>query len=328
MMTLLEKQQNNTDNFLTSYEIQKNLSEISGYDENLSQETSDKIVLDTVKDYNSDLKCGQVRLLADIKEITYILLLKKWDDESFLVTAFSHYNFPATNEELALGCYVGAYLNVLQIWNTRTLRNSILKKSWVCGEVTQKVCDEAWQFWLSLLNDNQLSDTILARTGTPIQEHDDIRIEYIEEEMSLWNSIDEDDLAEIENDAENVDFPLWNISKLMIPPLWQQENISIAAGNEKDNIWVKCAIDGRNEFVTLEYSPEEMTLWLDVFDDISDNNVCCLDRTEIVNVDGTALGEIINGKAIIKNLKNFDGCLALRLEDQTVLLLTPQRQGK
>ena len=320
MVTLLEKQQHNTDKFLTSYEIRKKLSEVSGYDETLSQETSDTIVSAPVKEFDTELKCGQVRLLADMEEITYLLLLKKWDDNSYLATAFSHYNFPATNEELALGCYAGAYLNVLQIWNTRTLQNSILEKSWVCGEVTEKVCSEAWQFWTSLINGTRLSDEILARTGTLIEDEADPRIEYMREEMSFWARIDEMDFELAQAAEEEPSFPVWDENRLMIPRLWAQEDLSLAAGEEKKNIYLNCHIDEHNELVKVIWDPEEKTLRLTIFDGAQRTK--SLDGAKVVDVNENCLGVIAEGKCFIKELHDFDGCFALLLENGEIALLT------
>ena len=320
MMKLLDAQQHNTDNFLTSYEIRKRLSEVSGYDETLSQETSEKIVPAAVKEFHADLRCGQVRLLADLEEITYILLLKKWDDNSFLVTAFSHYNFPATNEELALGCYAGAYLNVLQIWNTRTLQNSILKKSWVCGEVTEKVCNEAWQFWTSLVNGEQLSDDILVRTGMPIGDKDDVRIEYMQKAMETFAKIDAADLAEAKTDEEEFVLPAWDESKLMIPRLWGQEGLALAAGEEKENVYLSCSIEGRRECVKVIYSPEEKSLRLTVFED--GTRTTSLDKTAVVDCNENLLGVIAEGKCFMTGLEDLDGRFALRFENGEIVLLS------
>ena len=305
----------NTGDFLTSFEIRQAMINVSGFEDSAAQESSAEIAATPVKAFDPALSCGQVRLLADLKEIAYTLLLEKNSDGSFLTVPFSHYNFPATDEELALGCYAGAYLNVLQLWNARTLSAESLEKSWVCGELTQKACDGIRQFRDSLQKGNGVPAEFLARTGTPLEEDDEIRIQYIREEKALWDALESEKVFP---------FGAWDMDRLMIPPLWQRENAALAAGDEKENISVQCTIEGRCELIALEYSPEEKTLWLDVFDDTSNDNVCSLDGVEIVNADGDPLGTICNGRCTVTELENFDGSLALRLEDKTILLLNPQ----
>ena len=326
MKNLLKKQQNNTNNFLTSYEIRKQLCEACGSDEKYSHETSANIPLASVAEFDKKLEVGQVRLLTDVNEVTYILLLKKWDDDSFLVTAFSHYNFPATNEELSLGCYAGAYLNVLQIWNTRTLRNPILQKSWICGTLSERVCDEAWLFWNSMINGSQLSDDILSRTGTPIEDIEDIRIQYMREEISIWEKIDADDLATEDADdlsdeeSSVLSFSIFDDYKLMIPKLWESEGYSLAAADECDNIYLDCSLYERSEIIKVAYSPGENKLILNIFD--NGKRTSSLDNAEVIDVNEISLGTIRNGQCFITGLDNFDARFALRLENGEIVLLS------
>ena len=320
MMTLLEKRQNNTDSFLTSYEIREKMSTVSGYDETLSQETSAAVSSAPVKEFNSDLQCGQVRLLADIEEITYVLLLQKQADDTFLVTPFSHYNFPATDKELALGCYAGAFLNVLQIWNTRTLQNSTLEKSWICGEVTEKVCNEVLQFFSYLQNGTALAEDILARTGTAVESEDDVRCEYMRKAESLFDRLD----AAGEDDDWDFSLAAWDDSRLIIPRLWQQDEFVLAAGEEKEALELDCSIDGRTEQIKVMYSADEAALQLTVYD--NGKRTTSLDKAEVVDVNAKVLGVISEGKVFITGLEEFDGCFALRFEDGEIVLLSSKQE--
>ena len=75
-----------------------------------------RVILEKIKEYDKNLQAGQIRLLPNVKELTYVLLLNSWGEEAYVITAFSHYAEPATNEELLIDAEAGLFLNTLQIW--------------------------------------------------------------------------------------------------------------------------------------------------------------------------------------------------------------------
>ena len=333
MMNLREKSRQNTENFLKSYLIQKDLSRVSGYDESQELETSAEVPATPVKPFDEDLQCGQIRLLADVDRITYIVLLRRWGDNAFVTMAFSHYDFPATDEEMSLERDAGLYLNVLQVWNTRTLLDETLKKSWLCGTLPEDMCGDAWTFWLALTTGSELPDRLVEKSGTPVEDEDDVRLEYLREEMAVFAGVDSADLALAETSSADAapetatggdSFPDW-MNGLILPPLWHNEEaFALAAGGEQENILKTCVIDGCNELLCLEFSPEEETVWIDILSADAQDVVTTLDGSEIVDAYEHVLGVIRNGKCKLKVGRDFDGGIAVRLRDGTVRILTEQ----
>ena len=317
-MNILEKSKLNTRNFLKSYAIQKAMSEVSGYDEALDMETASHSAAAHVKPFDSELKCGQIRVLADVSRLTYVVLLKKLGDNAFITTAFSHYDFPATDKEFALRRSYGAYLSVLQIWNTRTLRAEILKRSWVCGILSENACRVAWDFWRSIFTGAELPVSVRERSGIPIESQDDVRWEYMREETEVFSAVDAADPDDTEAQT-----PSWFNDSLIIPPLWQTEALPLAAGDEQENRRVKCTIDGRPELLLLEYSPEEKAVWIRIFSAAMER-VDSLDGAAVIDAGEHELGVIADGKCRFAAADGFDGSIALRLADGTVCTLTAQ----
>lgn len=311
-MTVEDKRRENTANFLNSYYIQRKLSEVSGFDENASMETSHGVRSAAIHEFDTDLKCGQIRLLADVERITYVVLLQRCGDDAFVTTAFSHYDFPATDKEMALKGRAGLYLNVLQIWNTRTLRSEILRKSWLCGTLSEAVCRDAWNFWLSLCSGKELPEHILAASGTPIEDDDDIRRQYMREEKQVFAAVD----------AADSGLPSWFDDSLILPPLWPKLPEVLAAGDEKKNIRKKCSIDTRQEVLSMVFSPTEKRAWIKILNaDMSDFSTA-LDGAEVIDSREKVLGAISSGRCDFAVEADFDGSVAIRLADGSVCILT------
>ena len=318
-MNIEEKRRENTKRFLNSYYLQKDFSTVSGFDEKTLMETSREIRSAAIRDFDTNLKCGQIRLLADVECITYVVLLHSSGNDAFVTTAFSHYDFPATDQEMALKGRPGLYLNVLQIWNTRTLRNEILRKSWLCGTLSEAVCRDAWTFRLSLTTGKKLPEHILAASGTPIEDRDDIRLQYMQEEKRVFAAVDAPDLSDV-NQISKSGLPSWFDDSLILPPLWQPDLEVLAAGDEKSNIRKKCSVDTRSEVLIIEYSPSEKRVWIDIFS--SDmKRTSSLDGAEIIDAHEQVIGTIADGCCVLAVGDVFDGSVAVRLKDGGICTL-------
>ena len=114
-----------TEAFLRSMKIREMLS-LKEDEEDCS--TSGNVKLSRRLPFHPFLGEGQIRLLSQPDELVYVLLMKKWDERSYLVVPFSSYSYPATDLELKVGQKFGGYLEVLQLWNVRTLQNETLRK--------------------------------------------------------------------------------------------------------------------------------------------------------------------------------------------------------
>ena len=104
-------------------------------------------------------------------------------------------------------------------------------------------------------------------------------------------------------------------------PLWT-ERPALAAGDETKNIRRKCAIDGRTEVLILEYSPEEHTVWIDLFSADLSARSGALDGMEVVDAGEKVLGVIAGGCCEFAAGPAFDGSIALRGADGVVRVLT------
>jgi len=109
--------------------------------------------------------------------------------------------------------------------------------------------------------------------------------------------------------------------QIALRPLWQDGEIALAAGNEKENIRKKCVIDGRPEVLILEYSPEENTAWIDLFDEGGSRSTA-LDGAEVIDAEEKVFGVISDGRCEFATGPAFDGSIALRDADGVIRTLT------
>lgn len=193
----LEFQKQNTVKFLKSYFLRMKLAEVSGYDEDEDMSTSAKPTA-KVNPFDEELGEGQIRLLADTERITYVVLLKRWDDDAYLVMPFSPFDAPASDEEFATEHDGGMYMRVLQAWNTRSLLDETLRRSWCVGELPQKDLDDAMLLWRGTLEDIDLPDDLVERTGVHIYRKEDPRLDYKREELKNFAKIDAEELAKLD----------------------------------------------------------------------------------------------------------------------------------
>ena len=301
----------NTENFLRSYFIQKAMSTVNDFDKILQEEEYEDIPSASIKEFDYNLQPGQIRLLADLDHLTYIALLQRCKSDDYVTVAFSHYDFPATNEEIIVDEYNGAYIKVLQLWNTKVLPDYVLKKSWLCGILSDEVCKIALDFWQS--NGEIFPNNILERSGTAIAEEDDVRLEYMREERKIFDVIDSaiQSRSDVSTNHDNI-LPDWLDEKYILPPLWELKDNVLAAGNEEDVIHVNCRIDGKSELFVVDYSPAEGILTVNVFKEDLSDFASTFDDAEIIDPSGNVLGVIKNGQFRKDGLKNFDGSLGIR----------------
>lgn len=318
-----KEREQNTASFLQSYQIQKAMSTVSGFDESEDMETNPAIILNPQNSFDSNLQAGQIRLLSQLERITYVVLLRRWEKDSFVVMTFSHYDFPANDEEFKPEFDGGMYLNTLQVWNTRTLQDETLKKSWLIGELPASDCSDAWAFWEHLLTGRTLKPELLAKSGVPILEAEDPRIQYIREESAIFEELDDLELKEETEHAalpavsktNPVDFPGkvvdW-LNRIKLPELWAQEETALAAGEEKHDIVVECHPYGRSEFVSIVFSPNEKELRVNIYTPDQSEPSSAFDSWELVSENGSVLGTLRNGFCIVHDLETFDGKCGLR----------------
>ena len=283
MEKYFEKRKSYVSDFIKSYLLYKQLEEVSGFDENRDFTTSIKPV--DMNPFDEELAEGQIRLLSQTERITYVALLKRWGNDAFVVMPFSRFSYPATNEEVKTDFDGGLYLQVLQAWNTRTLQDESLRKSWCIGSLSQKDLTSAWNLWKSTISGNEPDDSILQNTALPIYHENDPRLDYKQEELENFARLDAEDLAIMEKSA----FFLWSDQddeKGILP---------IAAGGEKDNLQFTFMVDSPAATIFIEYSQHDKMLCFDVYG-ADGNPSTVLDSCMVIdNSDGTILGTIQDG---------------------------------
>ena len=281
MEKYFEKRKNYVSDFVKSYLLGKQLEEVSGFDENADFTTSVKTV--DMNPFDTELAEGQIRLLSKTQRITYVALLKRWGDDAFVVMPFSRFDSPATDEELKTSFDGGMYLRVLQAWNTRSLLDDTLKKSWLIGYLSEKDIDDACSLWESTLADKELDDCIVERTALPIYRSDDPRLQYKREELANFALIDAEDIVRFETIKPNF-------------VLWQNEAAALAAGGEKENLQFTFTAEEPAATIFIEYSWHDKSLRFDVYGPDGDASTA-LDACMVIdNSDGSILGTIQDGK--------------------------------
>lgn len=177
--------------FMRSYEIRRRLMAAEDGNEVASDVSGEAA---SPHPYHPFPITGQVRLLSQTEELTYVLLLRRWSADSFLVVPFSAYSDPATDMELKLRTQGGLGLRVLQIWNARSLQIATLQNTWLVAKLPQEDVEDAKAMWQYSIGGEPPSEDILSRTGLPIRRRDDPRIGYQDEVMVNFAKLDAVDL--------------------------------------------------------------------------------------------------------------------------------------
>lgn len=135
--------------------------------------------------YDENIAVAQIRILSkryttEPDVIPYVAVVDKWDEDMWLIVPFSPYRTPATPGEMETGMDAHG-LHVLQAWNGRTVQESILKKSYLFGELPERVRYEALILFRHEFGGVPIPVEFTARLGSPIVEASDPRREYQDE---------------------------------------------------------------------------------------------------------------------------------------------------
>lgn len=160
--------------------------------------------LATVADaYDTTIAQSQIRILSkcctsnpDI--IPYVAVIDKWDEGMWLIIPFSRYNTPATPGEMKTGMATRG-LRVLQAWNGRTVQETLLKNSYLFGELPEKVCACALKLFRSQFTGANLPESFDVECGAPIEVVGDPRHEYLAEEIARLQPLSDAVMAEAEH---------------------------------------------------------------------------------------------------------------------------------
>lgn len=309
-LDIMEYRKSATEAFLRSMKIREMLSLKEADEEDCS--TSGNVMLSRRRPFHPFLGEGQIRLLSQPDQLIYVLLMKKWDERSYLVVPFSSYSNPATDLELKVDQKLGGYLEVLQLWNVRTLQNETLRKTWLIGKLDDADISAAKSLWNYSIGGETPADDVLAKTGVPIFKSDDLRVKYQDEVLSAFAELDAQDLETAEQDEVNDSRYDWIAPKVFSKyfAFNQDAEICLAAAELVKPISVSARIDSFNGELLIEYTPSDNNLSIRVFNE--DGEKCDdLDSWAVLDGNAEILGYITGGSLQVKPDGVFDGRLTL-----------------
>ena len=307
-----------TQDFLVAYELRKKMAQID----------TDDIVVDLtpeeaaaareecaklVRPFDGDVAAGQVRALSGVKEITYALVARQWDERSWLVIPFSSFSVPATDTELKLKVDGGLGLRVVQLWNARSLLTETVAKGWHVHMLPDEDVVDVVSAWEWSVGVAELSEDQLARTGLPIMRRNDPRIAYEDESLANFAELDAVDFAANERQSM-VDFVRQTIGenrwRAFRPSPVFEKGYALAAAPATKPVSANCNVDGLDGAVHVHYSPADGHLMLRVFGSDGARSKA-LDGWGVFGQDATLLGTIEDATFAYEFKDGFDGVLVL-----------------
>lgn len=138
--------------------------------------------------YDVGIASGQIRILSkrftsDPDVVPFVAVLEEWEEGMWLVAPFSQYSTPATPGEMATG-EDSFGLEVLQVWNSRTVQTTLLERSFLFGEIPAETVAEASALFRHELGGTDLPSGFKSRRGAPIAIKDDPRRDYLAESIA------------------------------------------------------------------------------------------------------------------------------------------------
>ena len=204
---------------------------------NVDETTQDSTLMATASDeYDENIAISQIRILSkqyttEPDVIPYIAVVDKWDDDIWLVLPFSPYKTPATPGEMETG--IDAYgLHVLQAWNGRTVQEEILKKSYLFGELSEKLRTDALALFRHELGGVPLPSDFSPRRGSQIVVAADPRREYLDECVKRLNPLAKAVIEMVERPAAIFRDVLNRLIKKYLP---DEDGYALAAATDDIN---------------------------------------------------------------------------------------------
>lgn len=312
MQKFYNERRNNVSTFLKEYLTVRSLTNAPSEMEPDMSLACDYEIKSNVQPFDEDVQEGQIRLLSQTEEITYIAILKQWANNLFVVAPFSHFDTPATDDELKMTFDGGLFLRTLQLWNVRTLHVETLKKTWLVGSMSAQDKADAWQLWrYSLGRLDDISDDILLRTGLPIYKKEDPRLEYEEHCLADFAKLDSLDLETCGIVADEERIPFEALFAAMKIAMFKPAAVALAAADEKENPYGEYIVEGTDVSVNIQYDLDEQKLRVDVYDANGDHT-SELDGWSLVDSFNEEIAQIKNGRVRVDIAKDeWDGELVL-----------------
>lgn len=191
--------------------------------------------------YDPQIAKGQIRILSkqyttDPDTIPYVAVVDEWDIGFWLIIPFSPYKTPAVPGEMVTGMDVYG-LNVLQVWNGRTMQDFLLQKSFLFGTLPEDVRMDALALFRHELGGVALPDSFKAQRGTPIVVSSDPRREYLAESIERLQPLTDAVVTEFEreDDMDHESSPLDHEALLRIWQTHELHEYRLAAATADEN---------------------------------------------------------------------------------------------
>jgi len=303
-----------TRSFMQSYAIRTQLAEIDLPDEEAP--VSADIQLCKRSPFHPFLEDGQIRLLSQPDALVYVLLLRRWSDNSYLVIPFSAYSDPATDLEYKVGMDLGGCLEVLQVWNARTLQDATLRQSWLTGYLDAEDCLAALSLWSHMIGGELPKASVIARTGLPVSLPNDVRLRYQEEILAEFAKLDTEDFQAagktlVRRDGESRRRPVPG-RPLPLPDSRNGlvDRFVMAAADADRAITVMRTLSGFDGKLRIRYVPAEGVVNIRIYD-ASGNPSEALDGWAVLGPRTEVLGYVTGSSFEVRVKEDFDGTLLL-----------------
>ena len=168
------------DTWLDERESEREINELAADDEPAT--VNGARLAATCGSYDPKIEPGQIRILSkrytnEPEAIPYVAVLEEWESGNWLVAPFSPYRTPATPGEMTTNINLCG-LGVIQAWNARTVQTEVLSKSFLFGQLDEKVRSEAAALFRNQLASTKLPDDFSALRGPAIIMEADPRYDY------------------------------------------------------------------------------------------------------------------------------------------------------
>lgn len=191
-------QTKNTWAFLREFKFLENMEKCNDDEAEFAPSPYDeefrRLAAETVSPFDWQVRKGELRMLSQTENLTYGVVLP-WDWSHSLFVPFSHSAHPASDQEFySENQERGAFQQVFQVWNARTVNNTLLARSWVMDEISETDMSRLNLFLKNLWLGETLPQELVDLSGLPLQEKD-IRHKFIRRELENFSALDAEDNA-------------------------------------------------------------------------------------------------------------------------------------
>ena len=145
------------------------------------------------QEYDEQVHSGQIRLLSShllprARRPIFVAVLSEWTGGLKLVAPYGPFAEPASAGEL-LTTRPDSALKVLCLWNSHTLPDEAIARSWVVDDLAQAELNDAWAVFEQVAFGKALAAGLAERVGPPICHPRDPRRQYQEEELAVMSPL-------------------------------------------------------------------------------------------------------------------------------------------